>query len=75
MYLNTGTSNIYKATAANMWVYLCNIKGPQGTPGNNGTTPIINAVAGGNIGVVGTPSVSANTSGATTTFTFNNLKG
>ena len=75
MYLNTGTSNVYKATAANQWVYLCNIKGPQGTPGNNGTTPTINAAAGGNIGAVGTPSVTANTSGTTTTFTFNNLKG
>lgn len=75
MYLNTETSNIYKATAANQWVYLCNIKGPQGTPGNNGTTPTIKAAAGGNIGAVGTPSVSANTSGTTTTFTFNNLKG
>lgn len=75
MYLNTGTSNVYKATAANQWVYLCNIKGPQGTPGNNGTTPTIKAAAGGNIGAVGTPSVSANTSGTTTTFTFNNLKG
>ena len=75
MYLNTGTSNVYKATAANQWVYLCNIKGPQGTPGNNGTTPTIKAAAGGNIGAVGTPSVTANTSGTTTTFTFNNLKG
>lgn len=75
MYLNTGTSNVYKATAANQWVYLCNIKGPQGTPGNNGTTPTIKAAAGDNIGVVGTPSVTANTSGTTTTFTFNNLKG
>lgn len=75
MYLNTGTSNVYKATAANQWVYLCNIKGPQGTPGNNGTTPTIKAEAGGNIGAVGTPSVTANTSGTTTTFTFNNLKG
>lgn len=75
MYLNTGTSNVYKATAANQWVYLCNIKGPQGTPGNNGTTPTIKAAAGGNIGAVGTPSVSASTSGTTTTFTFNNLKG
>ena len=75
MYLNTGTSNVYKATAANQWVYLCNIKGPQGTPGNNGTTPTIKAAAGGNIGAVGTPTVSANTSGTTTTFTFNNLKG
>lgn len=75
MYLNTGTSNVYKATAANQWVYLCNIKGPQGTPGNNGTTPTIKAAAGGNIGAVGTPSVTANTSETTTTFTFNNLKG
>lgn len=75
MYLNTGTNNVYKATAANQWVYLCNIKGSQGTPGNNGTTPTIKAAAGGNIGAVGTPSVTANTSGTTTTFTFNNLKG
>lgn len=30
MYLNTGTSNVYKATAANQWVYLCNIKGAKG---------------------------------------------
>ena len=75
MYLNTGTSNVYKATAANQWVYLCNIKGSQGTPGNNGTTPTIKAAAGGNIGAVGTPSVTANTSGTTTTFTFDNLKG
>lgn len=75
MYLNTGTSNVYKATAANQWVYLCNIKGPQGTPGNNGTTPIIRVEAGTSIGVVGTPTVKANTVGATTTFTFNNLKG
>lgn len=75
MYLNTGTSNVYKATAADQWVYLCNIKGPQGTPGNNGATPTIKAAAGGNINSVGTPSVTANTSGTTTTFTFNNLKG
>lgn len=75
MYLNTGTSNVYNATAANQWVYLCNIKGPQGTPGNNGTTPIIRVEAGTSIGVVGTPTVKANTVGATTTFTFNNLKG
>lgn len=75
MYLNTGTSNVYKATAANQWVYLCNIKGPQGTPGNNGTTPTIKAAAGGSINSVGTPTVSATTNGTTTTFTFNNLKG
>lgn len=75
MYLNTGTGNVYKATAANMWAYVCNIKGSQGIPGNNGTTPIIRVEAGTSIGVVGTPTVKANTVGATTTFTFNNLKG
>lgn len=34
MYLNTGTSNVYKATAANQWVYLCNIKGVKGDAAN-----------------------------------------
>lgn len=34
MYLNTGTSNVYKATAANQWVYLCNIKGAKGDAAN-----------------------------------------
>ena len=33
MYLNTSTSNVYKATAANSWVYICNIKGAQGIQG------------------------------------------
>lgn len=75
MYLNTGTDNVYKATAANMWAYVCNIKGSQGIPGNNGTTPTIKAAAGANINSVGTPTVTANTNGTTTTFTFNNLKG
>lgn len=34
MYLNTGTSNVYKAIAANQWVYLCNIKGVKGDAAN-----------------------------------------
>ena len=38
-------------------------------------TPVINAAAGSNINTVGTPSVTASTSGNETTFTFNNLKG
>lgn len=52
-----------------------NLKGKDGTNGTNGVTPTIKAAAGANIGVVGTPSVTASTSGTTTTFTFNNLKG
>lgn len=38
MYLNTSTSNVYKATAANSWVYICNIKGAQGIQGATGPT-------------------------------------
>ena len=49
--------------------------GPAGKDGANGVTPTIKAAAGANIGVVGTPQVTAATSGTTTTFTFNNLKG
>jgi hypothetical protein len=52
-----------------------NLKGAKGDTGANGTTPTIKASAGSNINTVGTPSVTASTSGTTTTFTFNNLKG
>lgn len=38
MYLNTSTSNVYKATATNSWVYICNIKGAQGIQGATGPT-------------------------------------
>lgn len=37
MYLNTSTYNVYKATAANTWGYICNIKGAAGSNGTNGT--------------------------------------
>lgn len=37
MYLNTSTSNVYKATAANSWVYVCNIKGATGATGATGS--------------------------------------
>jgi hypothetical protein len=37
MYLNTSTANVYKATAANTWGYICNIKGATGSSGENGT--------------------------------------
>lgn len=74
MYLNTDTGRVYKCTHEGTptqarWVYVAAIKGA------NGTTPTIKAAAGSNINTVGTPSVTASTSGTTTTFTFNNLKG
>ena len=77
MYLNTTFQNVYRCTTAGnastaKWVYVCCI---QGAPGASGTTPTIKASAGSNISSIGTPSVSASTSGSTTTFTFNNLKG
>ena len=81
MYLNTSTCNVYRASATNSWVYVCNIKGATGTKGDsgtngtNGTTPTIKSASGSNINSVGTPSVTASTSGTTTTFTFNYLKG
>lgn len=49
--------------------------GIKGDPGINGVTPIIEAAAGENINVVGTPSVMASTNGNTTTFIFDKLKG
>ena len=78
MYLNTSTYNVYKASAANSWIYVCNIKGikgDKGDPGTNGITPTIKTAAGANINTVGTPTVTATTSGTTTTFTFDKLKG
>jgi hypothetical protein len=80
MYLNTDTGRVYKCTIEGTptyarWVYVGSIKGANGTNGTNGTTPTIKAAAGSNINTVGTPSVTASTSGTTTTFTFNNLKG
>lgn len=68
MYLNTSTSNVYRASAANSWIYVCNIKGTAGT---TPTLPTFSAEAGTNIGSVGTPSVSYNNG----KFTFNYLKG
>lgn len=51
------------------------VYGSKGSTGAPGTTPTIKVSAGTNIASVGTPSVSASTSGTTTTFTFNYLKG
>ena len=38
MYLNTSTYNVYKASAANSWIYVCNIKGATGATGAKGDT-------------------------------------
>ena len=38
MYLNTSTCNVYRASAANSWVYVCNIRGATGPTGAKGET-------------------------------------
>ena len=40
MYLNTSTANVYRATAANTWRYVCNIKGASGSNGSNGSNGV-----------------------------------
>lgn len=45
MYLNTSNANVYKATAANTWGYVCNIKGASGT--NATTTSVFSSSANG----------------------------
>lgn len=50
-------------------------KGDTGEKGDPGVTPNIKVAKGANIASVGTPTVSASTSGTTTTFTFDYLKG
>ena len=37
MYLNTSTYNVYKASAANSWIYVCNIKGATGATDRKST--------------------------------------
>lgn len=36
MYLNSSTYNVYRASAANSWIYVCNIKGATGATGAQG---------------------------------------
>lgn len=36
MYLNTSSYNVYRASAANSWIYVCNIKGATGAKGADG---------------------------------------
>ena len=79
MYLNTSTQNVYRAAAANSWIYVCNIKGATGSKGGTGAaagfgTPTATVDAN-----TGTPSVTITTSGSNTAkifnFAFKNLKG
>lgn len=37
MYLNTSTYNVYRASAASSWIYVCNIKGATGAKGATGS--------------------------------------
>lgn len=57
MYLNTSNYNVYKASAANSWIYVCNIKGATGATGAKGDTgaqgPKGDAGAAGATGVRG----------------------
>lgn len=71
-----GGNNVFTFTKSDGTTAAFTVRnGSKGNPGTNGITPTIKAAAGANINAVGTPSVTATTSGSTTTFTFNNLKG
>lgn len=84
MYLNTSTQNVYRAAAANSWIYVCNIKGATGTKGTDGTngtngkdgityTPAIGTVTTGEAGT--SAAVNVSTSGNTATYNFTIPRG
>ena len=67
MYLNTSTSNVYRASAANSWIYVCNIKGATGKQGAAG--------AAGTAGKNGSDGVSCTHSWNGTTLTVTSASG
>lgn len=79
MYLNTSTYNVYSATAANSWVYKCNIKGATGSAGSSGTSAGFGTPTATVDANTGTPSVTITATGPNTAkvfnFAFKNLKG
>lgn len=79
MYLNTSTYNVYSATAANSWVYKCNIKGATGSAGSAGTSAGFGTPTATVDANTGTPSVTVTATGPNTAkvfnFAFKNLKG
>ena len=79
MYLNTSTYNVYSATAANSWVYKCNIKGATGSTGSSGTSAGFGTPTATVDANTGTPSVTVTATGPNTAkvfnFAFRNLKG
>ena len=79
MYLNTSTYNVYSATAANSWVYKCNIKGAKGSAGSSGTSAGFGTPTATVDANTGTPSVTVTATGPNTAkvfnFAFKNLKG
>lgn len=73
MYLNTSTANVYRASAANSWVYVCNIKGATGAQGARGATGAQGAT--GAAGKNGTNGVSCTHSWNGTTLTVTSASG
>lgn len=70
------TKTVFNYTSGNpTTTYSVSYIGTNGTNGQNGITPTIKVAQGENIGSVGTPTVTATTSGTTITFTFDYLKG
>lgn len=67
MYLNTSTANVYRASAANSWIYVCNIKGATGKQGAAG--------AAGAAGKNGSNGVSCTHSWNGTTLTVTSASG
>lgn len=69
------TANTSGTTTTFTFNNLKGATGAQGPQGPIGVTPTIRAANGAHINATGTPSVTAATSGNTTTFTFDYLKG